>query len=128
MDVDPSVALPTPAVLAAMICEALHRFGGEAHRTSVIAEVAYACGYERRRAPPALEVAVIRTFDRFRAEPNGLPDYAFHLRFGEGSYRWSLAPKAAPKPLGSQKLGGVRAHRPGGEARSARSRARASKS
>ncbi|WP_304163907.1 hypothetical protein [Phenylobacterium aquaticum] len=84
---------PDPHPLVAEIVEALMALSGEAHREVVVDRIAQGRHRAARAASPALRDEVFRAFDAHRHVDGEHPSL-FHLRFGEGSHRWSLAPAA----------------------------------
>lgn len=79
-----------PEALAQRIRDTLLLFGGEAHRSEIIAQLAREEGLDVRRIPRELETAVIASFERAcRTEALGL-----HPKFGEGSHRWAVRRQA----------------------------------
>ena len=76
--------------LASRVREALLAFGGEAHRTLVIEQVARSMGHDVRKIPQDLQHAVISSFEETWRDEGRREAYGFHLPFGEGSHRWSV--------------------------------------
>jgi hypothetical protein len=81
--------------LARHVREALLAFGGEAHRTLVIEQVARKLGHDVRQIPEDLEKAVIHTFEEAWRDERRRAAMGFFLPFGEGSYRWGARAAAA---------------------------------
>jgi hypothetical protein len=74
----------------------LKSFGGEAHRTIVIEQVARSLGHDVRQIPEDLQVRLVSRPSRpTGARAPGARTYGFHLPFGEGSHRWGLRPADA---------------------------------
>jgi transcriptional regulator GlxA family with amidase domain len=78
--------------LAKRVREVLLSFGGEAHRTLVIEQVAKSLGHDARQIPEELQQALIVSFEEYRRDERKRAAYGFHLPFGEGSHRWALMP------------------------------------
>jgi len=76
--------------LAKRVREVLLAFGGEAHRTIVIEQVARSLGHDVRQIPEDLQTALILTFEENWRDERRRAAYGFHLPFGEGSHRWSV--------------------------------------
>jgi hypothetical protein len=76
--------------LAKRVREVLLSFGGEAHRTVVIEQVARSLGHDVRQIPSDLQVALIHSFEENWRDERRRATYGFHLPFGEGSHRWSV--------------------------------------
>jgi hypothetical protein len=76
--------------LAKRVREVLLAFGGEAHRTIVIEQVARSLGHDVRQIPEDLQAAVIHIFEETWRDERQRAAYGFHLPFGEGSHRWGL--------------------------------------
>ena len=76
--------------LAKRVREVLLSFGGEAHRTIVIEQVARSLGHDVRQIPDDLQAALILTFEENWRDERRRAAYGFHLPFGEGSHRWSV--------------------------------------
>jgi hypothetical protein len=76
--------------LARRVREVLLAFGGEAHRTIVIEQVARSLGYDPRRIPPDLKSSLIQCFEENWRDERRRAALGFHLPFGEGSHRWSV--------------------------------------
>jgi hypothetical protein len=74
--------------LAKRVREVLLAFGGEAHRTLVIEQVARSLGHDVRQIPEELEHALILSFEENWRDERRRATYGFHLPFGEGSHRW----------------------------------------
>ena len=74
--------------LAKRVREVLLAFGGEAHRTLVIEQVARSLGHDVRQIPEELEHALILSFEDNWRDERRRATYGFHLPFGEGSHRW----------------------------------------
>lgn len=82
-------------VLARRVREALLALGGEAHRQTVIEQVARTMGHDVKQIPEDLEAAVISSFEETWRNEARRQAYGFHLRFGEGSHRWGVRPGEA---------------------------------
>jgi hypothetical protein len=80
----------TGPALAKRLREVLLAFGGEAHRSVVIEQVAMSLGYDVRRIPPDLKAALIQAFEDNWRDERRRAALGFHLPFGEGSHRWSV--------------------------------------
>lgn len=78
--------------LAKRVREVLISFGGEAHRTLVIEQIAKSMGHDARQIPEELQQALIISFEEYRRDERKRATYGFHLPFGEGSHRWALMP------------------------------------
>jgi hypothetical protein len=76
--------------LAKQVREVLLAYGGEAHRTVVIEQVARSLGHDPRRIPPDLKAALIQCFEENWRDERRRAALGFHLPFGEGSHRWSV--------------------------------------
>ncbi len=76
--------------LAKRVRDVLIAFGGEAHRTLVIEQVARALGHDVRQIPEELEAALIVSFEDYWRDERKRAAFGFHLPFGEGSHRWSV--------------------------------------
>ena len=76
--------------LAKRVREVLLSFGGEAHRTIVIEQVARSLGHDVHQIPEDLQAALIHTFEENWRDERRRATYGFHLPFGEGSHRWSV--------------------------------------
>ncbi|HXA40718.1 MAG TPA: hypothetical protein VNW53_17095 [Phenylobacterium sp.] len=99
MNTEVAVASKKPArgtqTLAKRVREALLSLGGEAHRATVIEQIAKHMGHDARQIPEELEEAVILSFEQNWRDERRRAAYGFHLPFGEGSHRWSVrAPEA----------------------------------
>jgi HEPN domain-containing protein len=81
--------------LAKRVREALLSLGGEAHRQTVIEQVAREMGHDVLQIPEELEAAVIVSFEAYWRDEARRAAYGFHLRFGEGSHRWAIRPVPA---------------------------------
>lgn len=81
--------------LAKRVREALLLLGGEAHRRTVIEQVAREMGHDVLQIPEELEAATIVTFESYWKDEARRKAYGFYLRFGEGSHRWAI--KAPPE-------------------------------
>lgn len=81
--------------LAKRVREVLLAFGGEAHRTLVIEQVARSMGHDVRQIPEELQVALISSFEEAWRDERRRAAYGFHLPFGEGSHRWSVRSESA---------------------------------
>jgi len=76
--------------LAKRVREVLLSFGGEAHRTIVIEQVARSLGHDVRQIPEDLQAALISTFEETWRDERRRAAFGFHLPFGEGSHRWGV--------------------------------------
>ena len=76
--------------LAKRVREVLLSFGGEAHRTIVIEQVARSLGHDVRQIPEDLQTALIQTFEQAWRDERRRAALGFHLPFGEGSHRWGV--------------------------------------
>ena len=76
--------------LARRVREALLALGGEAHRQTVIEQVARTLGHDVQQIPEDLEAAVISSFEETWRNEARREAFGFHLRFGEGSHRWGV--------------------------------------
>jgi len=76
--------------LAKCIRETLLAFGGEAHRTQVIEQLARDFGIDVRHIPDELRASVIRAFEDVVRDEAKRADFGFHLPFGPGSHRWGV--------------------------------------
>lgn len=76
--------------LAKRVREVLLSFGGEAHRTLVIEQVARSLGHDVRQIPEELEYALIISFEEYWRDERKRAAFGFHLPFGEGSHRWGI--------------------------------------
>jgi hypothetical protein len=76
--------------LAKRVREVLISFGGEAHRSVVIEQVARSLGHDVRQIPADLQVALIHCFEANWRDERRRAAYGFHLPFGEGSHRWCV--------------------------------------
>ena len=85
---------PDPA-LAHRVRDVLLAFGGEAHRSMVIEQVARSLGHDARKVPSDLQAALIQTFEEAWRDEQRRAAYGFHLPFGEGSHRWGLRQMAS---------------------------------
>ena len=94
MNTEVAVASKKPArgtqTLAKRVREALLLLGGEAHRATVIEQIAKHMGHDARQIPEELEEAVILSFEQNWRDERRRAAYGFHLPFGEGSHRWSV--------------------------------------
>jgi hypothetical protein len=81
---------PRAQTLAKRVREVLLAFGGEAHRTIVIEQVARSLGHDVRQIPDDLQAALIVAFEENWRDERRRAAYGFHLPFGEGSHRWSV--------------------------------------
>ena len=81
--------------LAKRVREVLLSFGGEAHRTIVIEQVARSLGHDVRQIPEDLQAALISTFEETWRDERRRAAFGFHLPFGEGSHRWGVRPEPA---------------------------------
>jgi hypothetical protein len=81
--------------LAKRVREVLLSFGGEAHRTLVIEQVARSLGHDVRQIPEELQSALIISFEECWRDERKRAAFGFHLPFGEGSHRWSVRPEPA---------------------------------
>jgi hypothetical protein len=88
-------AEPPRQDLAGRVREVLVAFGGEAHRTVVIEQVARSLGHDVRQIPEDLQSALIQCFEANWRDERRRAAYGFHLPFGEGSHRWGVRLKAA---------------------------------
>src|SRR4051794_21041320 len=100
MEITPRTPVgPRPArgrqSLAKRVREVLMSFGGEAHRTIVIEQVARSLGHDVRQIPEDLQAALIRAFEANWRDERRRAAYGFHLPFGEGSHRWGVRPEPA---------------------------------
>lgn len=84
--------------LAKRVREALLMLGGEAHRRTVIEQVAREMGHDVLQIPQDLEASVILSFESYWRDEARRAAYGFHLKFGEGSHRWAIRPDAAHAP------------------------------
>ena len=80
--------------LCKRVREVLLSFGGEAHRSIVIEQVARNLGHDVRQIPEELAAEVIVSFEATWRDERKRAAYGFHLPFGEGSHRWGV--RAAP--------------------------------
>jgi hypothetical protein len=80
----------TSQTLAKRLREVLLSFGGEAHRTIVIEQVARSLGHDVRQIPEDLQAALIHCFEQNWRDERRRAALGFHLPFGEGSHRWGL--------------------------------------
>ncbi len=78
--------------LAKRVQEVLLAFGGEAHRTLVIEQVARSLGHDVKQIPEELQAALIHSFEETWRDERRRATYGFHLPFGEGSHRWAAKP------------------------------------
>lgn len=85
---------PMADAMARRIRDTLLLFGGEAHRSEVIAQLARERGLDVRHIPPELEREVISTFERAWRDEAQRDALGFHLKFGEGSHRWAVRSQA----------------------------------
>ena len=89
----------TPArgkqTLARHVREVLLAFGGEAHRTLVIEQVARKLGHDVRQIPEDLQEALIHTFEDNWRDERRRAVMGFFLPFGEGSHRWGARTASA---------------------------------
>jgi hypothetical protein len=76
--------------LAKRVREVLLSFGGEAHRTIVIEQVARSLGHDVRQIPAELQAALILSFEENWRDERKRAAFGFHLPFGEGSHRWGV--------------------------------------
>jgi len=76
--------------LAKRVREVLLAFGGEAHRTIVIEQVARSLGHDVRQIPDDLQAALIHCFEQNWRDERRRAALGFHLPFGEGSHRWGV--------------------------------------
>lgn len=81
--------------LAKRVREVLLSFGGEAHRTLVIEQVARSLGHDVRQIPEELQLALIVSFEEYWRDERKRAAFGFHLPFGEGSHRWSVRAEPA---------------------------------
>ncbi|WP_041373611.1 hypothetical protein [Phenylobacterium zucineum] len=80
--------------LAKRVREVLLSFGGEAHRTLVIEQVARSLGHDVRQIPEELQSALIISFEEYWRDERKRAAFGFHLPFGEGSHRWGVRTEA----------------------------------
>lgn len=76
--------------LAKRVREVLLAFGGEAHRTLVIEQVARSLGHDVRQIPEELQLALVSSFEEYWRDERKRAAFGFHLPFGEGSHRWGV--------------------------------------
>jgi hypothetical protein len=76
--------------LAKCIRETLLALGGEAHRKTVIEQLAREFGLDPRNVPTDLETSVIRTYETILRDEAQRAAFGFHLPFGAGSHRWGV--------------------------------------
>ncbi|HEY3695763.1 hypothetical protein [Phenylobacterium sp.] len=76
--------------LAKCIRETLLALGGEAHRKTVIEQLAREFGLDPRHAPAELEISVIRAYEAVLHDEVQRAAFGFHLPFGAGSHRWGV--------------------------------------
>jgi len=76
--------------MAKCIRETLLAFGGEAHRTQVIEQLARDFGVDVRHIPDDLRASVISAFEDIVRDEAKRADFGFHLPFGAGSHRWAV--------------------------------------
>ena len=76
--------------LAKRVRDVLVSLGGEAHRATVIEQVARSLGHDVRQIPDDLQMALIHSFEENWRDERRRAAYGFHLPFGEGSHRWSV--------------------------------------
>ncbi|WP_309089974.1 hypothetical protein [Phenylobacterium sp.] len=81
--------------LAKRVREVLLSFGGEAHRTLVIEQVARSLGHDVRQIPEELQAALIVSFEEYWRDERKRAAFGFHLPFGEGSHRWGVRTEPA---------------------------------
>lgn len=81
--------------LAKRVREVLLSFGGEAHRTLVIEQVARSLGHDVRQIPEELQMALVSSFEEYWRDERKRAAFGFHLPFGEGSHRWSVRTEPA---------------------------------
>ena len=82
-------------VLAKRVREVLLSFGGEAHRTLVIEQVARSLGHDVRQIPEELQSALIVSFEEYWRDERKRAAYGFPLPFGEGSHRGGVRAEPA---------------------------------
>ncbi|MDP3658596.1 hypothetical protein [Phenylobacterium sp.] len=76
--------------MAKCIRETLLALGGQAHRRTVIEQLAREFGVDVLHIPEDLETAVINCFEDIWRDQEKRAAFGFHLPFGEGSHRWSV--------------------------------------
>jgi hypothetical protein len=76
--------------MAKCIRETLLALGGEAHRKTVIEQLAREFGFDARHVPPELEESVIRVYEGVLQDEAQRAAFGFHLPFGAGSHRWGV--------------------------------------
>ena len=76
--------------MAKYIQATLLALGGEAHRRTVIEQLAREFGMDPRNVQPDLEQSVIRAFEAVLNDETQRAAFGFHLPFGAGSHRWGV--------------------------------------
>ena len=89
-DLQTGKKLVAKQTLAKRVREILLSFGGEAHRTLVIEQVARSLGHDVRQIPEELQEACIVSFEEYWRDERKRAAFGFHLTFGEGSHRWGV--------------------------------------
>lgn len=83
--------------LAKCIRETLLALGGQAHRKTVIEQLAREFGLDPRHVPADLELSVIRAYHAVLLDDAQRQAFGFHLPFGAGSHRWAVKLTETPE-------------------------------